>query len=140
MDAEENNNKRRRKSRLSPSRAGEILVIGELLRRGFDAKLGPNKHEILVRAGDSLPKPIQVKVVLATPWYVRRASFVGDVADQITVLVLLGVERTTKSARFFVAKNSDLTARFRWPSTWREYAFIDAKSVESYEGNWDILR
>jgi hypothetical protein len=47
--------KRKRKSRISASSAHENLVLGELLRRGFDAQLGPTEHEVLVRAGDSLP-------------------------------------------------------------------------------------
>ena len=58
----------------------------------------------------------------------------------MTVYVLLGVERSVKSARFFVVKNSDLAAQFRQPSNWKPFGFIDAKTVEKYEDNWDILR
>jgi hypothetical protein len=131
-------NRRKRKSRVP---AGEDLVMGELLRRGFEAQLSDRKeHVLLVRAGDSAPKPVHVKTVHSTPWYVRRASFVGSLADQVTVYVLLGLERDIKSARFFVAKNSDLAAQFRQPPTWKAFGFIDAKSVEKYEDNWDILR
>ena len=57
----------------------------------------------------------------------------------MTVYVLLGVERSVKSARFFVVKNSDLAAQFRQPSDWKAFGFIDAKTVEKYENNWDIL-
>ena len=58
----------------------------------------------------------------------------------MTVYVLLGLERGIKSARFFVARNSDLAGQFRQPPTWKTFGFIDAKSVEKYEDNWDILR
>ena len=88
----------------------------------------------------SPPKPIQVKTVHSTPWYVRRASFVGSRADQVTVYVLLGTGASGTPARFFVAKNSDLAAQFRQPPTWNAFGFIDAKFVEKYEDNWDILR
>ena len=129
--------KRKRKSRVSATSARENLVLGELLRRGFDAQLGPKEHEVFVRAGDS------------PPWYVRSASLLGKNADHVTVLVLLGVERNPKSARFFVAKNSDLMTRFRQTSNWKDirttpnrkvYGYLDSNSVEKYEDNWDILK
>jgi hypothetical protein len=124
-------------------------VLGESLRRGFDARLGPKEHEVLVRTGDLPPTPIQVKAAHSPPWYVRSASLLGDHADQVTVLVLLGIERNTKSARFFVTKNSDLMARFRQTSNWKDirkppnrkaYGYIDSNSVEKYEDNWGILK
>jgi hypothetical protein len=131
-------NRRKRKSRVP---AGEDLVMGELLRRGFEARLSDRKeHVLLVRAGDSASKPVQVKTVHSTPWYVRRASFVGSPADQVTVYVLLGLERGIVSARFFVARNVDLADQFRQPPTSNPIGFIDAKSVEKYEDNWEILR
>ena len=115
--------------------------MGELLRRGFEAQLSDRmEHVLLVQAGHAAPKPIRVKTVHSTPWYVRRASFVGGLADQVTVYVLLGLEGGIKSARFFVARNSDLATQFRHPRTSNPILFIDAKSVEKYEDNWDILR
>ena len=131
-------NRRKRKPRVL---AGENLVMEELLRRGFQARLSDHKeHVLLVQAGDSAPKPIQVKTVHWTPWYVRRASLVGSLADQVTVYVLMGLERGIKSARFFVARNGDLAAQLRQPPTWKAFGLIDVKSVEKYEDNWDILR
>jgi len=53
----------------------------------------------------------------------------------VTVYVLLGLERGMKSARF-----SDLASQFRQPPTGKAFGFIDAKSVEKYEDNWEILR
>ena len=141
--------KRKRKSRVSANSARENVVLGELLRRGFDAQLGPREHQVLVRAGDSPPRTIQVKAAHSPPWYVRSASLLGKNADHVTVLVLLGVERNPKSARFFVAKNSDLMTRFRQTSNWKDirttpnrkvYGYLDSNSVEKYEDNWDILK
>ena len=129
--------RRKRKSRVP---AGEDLVIGELLRRGFEVQLSDRKeHLLLVQAGDSAPKPVQVKTVHSTPWYVRRASFAGSAVDQVTVYVLLEVERGIRSTRFFVVKNSDLAAQFRQPPTWKVFGFIGVESVEKYEDSWDIL-
>jgi hypothetical protein len=135
--------RKKRKPRVSASLEGERLVIGELLRRGFEAQLAnlsSGTHGLLVRIGDLPPKLIRVRTVHSTPWYVRGASFAGSPADQVTVYVLLGVERGAKSVRFFVVKNSDLAAQFRQPSNWKAFGFIDAKTVEKYENNWDILR
>jgi hypothetical protein len=139
----------RRKSRAPTRFASKHLVFGELKERGFDAQPGPREHEILVRQGHSPPMRIQVKTTHATPWYVRRTSFVGRFANEVTVFVLLGFEGNGKSARFFVAKNRDLAAHFRVvlncegiserPNI-RSYGYIDYKSVEKYEDNWDTLR
>ena len=115
--------------------------MAELLRRGFDAELAGasyEKHDVLVRVRGFPPKPICVKTVHSAPWYVRRDLFARR-SDQVTVYVLLGAE-TTRPARFFVVKNSDLAAQFRQPPTWKAFGFIDAEFVEKYEDNWEILR
>ncbi len=119
---------------------GKHLVMAELVRRGFEAELasaGYEKHDAYVQAGGS-PKPIRIKTVHSAPWYVRGDEFAKR-ADQVTVYVLLGVETQT-SARFFVATNCDLAAQFRQPPTWKAFGFIDVKSVETYEDNWDLLK
>ena len=86
---------------LARTPTGERLAMDELSRRGFEAQLSDRKeHVLLVRAGDSAPKPVQVKTVHSTPWYVRRARFDGRRADQVTVYVLLRLERGVKSARY----------------------------------------
>ena len=115
--------------------------MAELLRRGFDAELAGasyEKHDMLVWVRGSRPKPLQIKTVHSPPWYVRRASFAGR-SDQVTVYVLLGADAATP-ARFFVVKNSDVAAQFRQPPTWKTFGFMDAKAVERYEDNWEILR
>src|SRR5271157_17103 len=122
-----------RRKRKSSVPTGEDLVMGELLRRGFEAQLSDRKeHVLLVQAGDSAPRPIQVKSAHSTPWYVRRASFAGSAVDQVTVYVLLRLERGMRSTRFFVARNSDLAAQLSQPPTSSPIAFIDAKTVEKY--------
>ena len=68
-----------------------------------------------------------------------RGDLFAKRADQVTVYVLLGAE-TEVPARFFVVKNSDLAAQFRQPPTWKAFGFIDVKSVEKYEDNWDLLK
>ena len=103
------------------------------------ANVSSRKRGLLVGIGAS-PKLIRVRTVHSTPWYVRRASFVGSLADQVTVYVLLGVDGSAKSARFFVVKNSDLATQFRQPPNWKAFGFIDAKMVEKYEENWGILQ
>ena len=135
--------RRKRKSSVPSEAAGEYLVMGELMGRGFDVEFagpGSRGHDLIVRPGDSSSQRIQVRTVHSAPWYVRRSSFVGSRANQVTVYVLLGVERRAKSPRFFVVKNGDLAAQFRQPPNWKAFGFIDAKVVEKYENNWDILR
>jgi hypothetical protein len=130
--------RRKRKSRVP---AGEDLVMGELSRRGFEAQFSDRKeHVLLIRLGDSTLKPVQVKTAHSSPWYVRRASFDGSLANEVTVYVLLGLERAGKSARFFVARNRDLSTRFRRPPTSNPIGFIDVRSLEQYEDNWEILK
>jgi len=135
--------RRKRKSSVPAKSAGEYLVMAELLGRGFDAEFagpGSRGHDLLVWSTDSSARPIQVRTVHSAPWYVRRSSFVGSRADQVTVYVLLGVERRVTSPRFFVVKNSELAGQFRQPPNWTAFGFIDAKMVEHYEDNWGILR
>jgi hypothetical protein len=136
----EEKNRRKRKSHVPAEDAGKHLVMAELLRRGFEAELAGathEKHDVLVRVGGSRPKPIQIRTVHSAPWYVRRADFAKR-AHQVTVYVLLGAEAATPT-RFFVVKNGDLATHVRQPPTWKAFGFIDVKSVEKYEDNWDIL-
>ncbi len=72
-------------------------------------------------------------------WYVRNRHFVGA-ANQVTVYVLIGLEKDPNCARFFVTKNSDIKTALRQPPDWRYFGFIDIDAVEQYEDNWDILK
>lgn len=133
--------RRRRKYHVPAEHTGKHLVMNELLRRGFEAELAGasyEKHDMLVWVRGSRPKPVQIKTVHSPPWYVRRASF-AERSAQVTVYVLLGADTATP-ARFFVVKNCDVAAQFRQPPTWKAFGFMDAKSVEKYEDNWEILR
>jgi hypothetical protein len=133
--------RRRRKPHVPAEDTGKHLVMTELLRRRFEAELAGasyEKHDMLVWVGGSQPKRIRIKTVHSAPWYVRCDLFARR-ADQVTVYVLLGAQTETP-ARFFVVKNSDLAAQFRQPPTWKAFGFIDVKSVEKYEDNWDILK
>ena len=127
---------------------GERLVFDELRKRGFDAQLGPREREMLVRADDSPPRPIRVKTAHVTPWYDRRASFVGRLANQVTVFVHIGLEGNWKSVRFFLVKNGDHLTHFRPTAIWegvrrptnkKTYGYINFKSVKTYEDNWALL-
>ena len=81
---------KKRRSGIPTGNAGEYFVMGELLRRGFDAQLADRNtkgYDLLVGSPEepSLRK-VQVKAVRAQPWYVTIASFKGKHLDQVTVL------------------------------------------------------
>jgi len=63
---------------------------------------------------------------------VRRASFARTAVDQVTVYVLLELERGIRSTRFFVARNSDLAVGcpVSPAADFQPIGFIDAKPVE----------
>ena len=87
--------KKKRRSRIPAGPAGARLVMDELVKRGFDAQLADRatrKYDVLVGSG-SPPKPVHVRAVHVGPWYVRNSHFVGAGANQVTVYVLLGLER-----------------------------------------------
>jgi hypothetical protein len=134
--------KKKRRSRIPRSRDGITLVIDELERRGFDAKLGngfrTNNNVLLVKGGSTL-QSVSVRTVHFSPWYVASSIFAGAVDDQVSVYVLLGIEKSA-SPRFFLAKNSELQPIFRQPKTWVTFGFIDVEAMEKYENNWGVLR
>ncbi len=135
--------KRKRRSRLPAGRAAAQLVMDELLKRGFDAKLADRrtkKYDLLVGLSGSPPKPVHVRAVHAGPWYVRVSHFTGAVAHEVTVYVLFGLENNPNCARFFVTANRDMVRRFRQPPDWRKFGFVDVEAVEQYENNWDLLK
>ena len=128
---------RKRKSRVP---VGEYLVIGELVRQGFSAKLAWfRERSLLVQASDGQHKSIRVKTAHGMPWYLRRSSFVRSPLDQVTVYVLLEFDHHTESARFFVVRNSDLANLFRESPTAQAFLFVDAKLLNKYEDKWDKI-
>jgi hypothetical protein len=66
---------KRRKSGIPTGNAGEYFVMGELLRRGYDAQLADrntNGYDLMVgTSGASSLRKVQVKSVRTPPWYVR---------------------------------------------------------------------
>jgi hypothetical protein len=103
--------KKKRKSGIPTGNAGEYLVMGELLRRGFDAQLADRNtkgYDLVTGQPDAELKRVQVKTVRIPPWYVNRASFENARLDQVTIYVVIGQEQNQKPARFFSVKNRAL--------------------------------
>ena len=133
---------RKRKSGVPTGNAGEYLVMGELLRRGFDAQLADRNtkgYDILVGVEGYDLKRVQVKTVRVQPWYVTRAMFEGVFSNQVTVYVLLGREDSQKAVRFFITRNRDLEKYAHYPANWRKNGFMKLSAVEQYERRWDWL-
>ena len=137
--------KKKRKSGIPTGNAGEYFVMGELLRRGYDAQLADRNtaaYDLLVgRPTDKALRKAQVKSVRAAPWFVRQSSFVGEALDDITVYVLIGPENALRPVRYFIAKNRDVAANVDYPKAWKENAsaFLPLKGMEAHENKWDLL-
>lgn len=134
---------KKRKSGVPTGNAGEYFVMGELLRRGYDAQLADrNTAEYDVLAGPRSAKDlqkVQVKTVRAAPWFVRSADFQGERAQRITIYVLLGSEDAKKPVRFFITRNADLAAFVHRPEGWPVSAFMPLKAMLRFEDNWALL-
>lgn len=137
------NQNKKRKSGIPTGNAGEYFVMGELLRRGFDAQLADRNtkgYDMLVGSAEKARLwKIQVKTVRAQPWYVKLISFEGESRKQVTVYVLLGSLDCKKTVRYFIAKNRDLVKHVHSPKGWRQHGFMPMKAVERYENRWDLL-
>ncbi|MGE0677723.1 hypothetical protein [Pseudolabrys sp.] len=135
--------RKKRKSGIPTGNSGEYFVMGELLRRGYDAQLADRNtkgYDLLVgRSEDKVLRKVQVKTVRVPPWYVNVASFEGDLRDQVTIYVLLGKEDGQKPVRYFIARNRELAKYVHKPPKWTANAFMLLKSVEPYEDRWDVL-
>jgi hypothetical protein len=96
--------KKRRVSGIPTGNAGEYFVMGELLRRGFDAQLADRNtqgYDMLVGSVGKSMRRVQVKSVRSHPWYASRPSFEGDGLKRVTVYVLLGRIGGDKPVRYF---------------------------------------
>jgi hypothetical protein len=135
--------KKKRKSGIPTGNAGEYFVMGELLRRGFDAQLADRNtkgYDVLVgRPDDRALRKVQVKTVREEPWYVTLAHFEGDLRDQVTIYVLLGKENGQKRVRYFMAKNHELSDHVHKPPKWTNNAFVSLTALEKYENRWDSV-
>lgn len=133
--------KKKKKSGIPTGNAGEYFVMGELLRRGYDAQLADRNtkgYDLLVGRpeGKNLHK-VQVKTVRTPPWYVKTASFENEAMQQITIYVLLGGYDAINPIRYFITRNSDLATLLLSPRNWKDNAFMRLKFVEQYEDDWD---
>ena len=136
--------KKKRKTGIPTGNAGEYFVMGELLRRGYDAQLADRNtkgYDLLVgRVTDPVLRKVQVKAVRSPPWYVRIDSFSGDLENQITVYVLLGPETADRPIRYFIVKNKKLADQPHCPEGWKDHGFMSIKAVSKHEDRWqDIL-
>src|SRR5215208_886756 len=97
--------KKKRRSGIPTGNAGEYFVMGELLRRGYDAQLADRNtagYDLLVgRPTDKALAKVQVKTVRTQPWYVKQSMFEADGLAQITIYVLLGKETAREAVRYF---------------------------------------
>lgn len=134
---------KRRKSGIPSGNAGEYFVMGELLRRGFDAQLADRNtkdYDILVGLPtDKVLKKLQVKAVRSAPWYVKAASYLGDLADQLTIFVLLGDEKAQRPVRYFITRNSEVAQYVHHPQNWKNNGFMPLKAIEEYEDRWELF-
>ena len=134
--------KKKRKSGIPTGNAGEYFVMGELLRRGFDAQLADRNtkgYDLLVgRSDEASLRKVQVKTVRVQPWYVSGSDFEDDRLDRITVYVLLGSQDCKTPVRFFIAKNRDLAEHVHHPAGWYN-GFMPMKVIERYENEWTAL-
>jgi len=135
--------RKKRKSGIPTGNAGEYFVMGELLKRGYDAQLADRNttaYDILVgRSEDKALKKIQVKSVRTQPWYVSQSSFAADMADQVTVYVLLGKENGLNAVRYFIVKNKAVAKQISVPKDWPGNGFMPLKAIEGYENQWESV-
>jgi hypothetical protein len=132
-----------RKSGVPTGNAGEYFVMGELLRRGYDAQLADRNtkdYDIVVgRSTDPVLRKVQVKTVRMQPWYVSAEKFSELSRDPVTVFVLLGNEAARKPVRYFVVKNFEMAAHIHRPAKWEKSAFMPLKAIKDYEDRWGNL-
>jgi hypothetical protein len=129
---------KKRRSGIPTGNAGEYFVMGELLRRGYDAQLADRNtkgYDLLAGTADATTdmRRVQVKSVRGAPWYVNPRSFEGAAAEQVTVYVLLGAEVASEPVRYFIARNGDMTPHLHVPAGWTKAAFVPLAALEQYE-------
>lgn len=121
---------------------GEYLLMGELLRRGFEVQLADKSakdHRLLAGAGGSSLLRVQVRTVRMQPWPLSRASLEAP-SDQITVYVLLGPADSARPARFFITRNRDIVDQVEFPDGWSDIGSLMLNSLEPFENQWEKFR
>jgi hypothetical protein len=136
--------RKKRRSGIPTGNAGEYFVMGELLRRGFDAQLADRNtqgYDLLVgMANDKALHKVQIKSVRSPPWYVKNKDFDAEVVVGLTIYVLIGPADGKKPVRFFITRNCDLVKDVHCPPKWKDQAFMPMKAIEQYEDQWETLR
>jgi len=134
---------KKRRSGVPTGNAGEYFVMGELLRRGYDAQLADRNtkgYDLLVgRVTDENLRKVQVKTVRAQPWYVSNSGFTDDLLDRVTIYVLVGKDGYDGPVRYFLAKNRDVVGSIYHPPKWKDHGFVGLKDIVQYEDNWKVL-
>lgn len=137
--------KKKRRSGIPTGNAGEYFVMGELLRRGYDAQLADRNtkgYDLLVgRDGDATLRKVQVKSVRGGPWYVRVADY-KELRDQVTVYVIIGKENDcSKPVRYFIARNASVADRVTQPKSgnWIKNGFINLAALREFEDQWKLM-
>ena len=136
---------KRRKSGIPTGNAGEYFVMGELLRRSYDAQLADRNtqgYDILVgRPGDRELRKVQVKTVRTPPWYVKQADFAAGHLVPVTIYVVLGPPEGTKPVRYFIAPNAAVASTVHVPPNgkWAANGFMSLTGVAEYENAWHII-
>lgn len=134
---------KKRKSGIPTGNAGEYFVMGELLRRGFDAQLADRNtqgYDVLVGTATDLSlQKVQIKTVRSQPWYVTLSHFEDEFLRRITIYVLLGPLNGNKLVRFFIARNSDLASHIHRPPGWPRNGFMPLKAVEPHTDRWNLF-
>jgi hypothetical protein len=134
---------KKRASGVPTGNAGEYFVMGELLRRGYDAQLADRNtkgYDLLVgNSEDRSLRKAQVKSVRSAPWYVTLSAFRDELLDQVTVYVLIGKPDAKAIVRYFIARNRDMADTVHSPAGWSNHGFVNMKAVEPHEGRWEVL-
>lgn len=134
---------KKRQSGIPTGNAGEYFVMGELLRRGYDAQLADRNtkgYDLLVgHATEPTLRKVQVKTVRAQPWYVKLADFQGALLDRTTIYVLIGDPRAKRPVRFFIAKNRDVAEYVHRPEKWKQNALMPIAALQQHENLWGVV-
>jgi hypothetical protein len=121
---------------------GEYLLVGELLRRGYEAQLADKSvkdYRLLAGAAGSPMMRVQVRTVRMHPWTMTRAGLEAP-PDQITVYVLLGPPDDARPARFFITRNRDIADQIQFANGWSDIGSVALTSLEPFENQWDKFR
>jgi hypothetical protein len=139
----DNQTSKKRASGVPTGNAGEYFVMGELLRRGWDAQLADRNtkgYDILIGYPEEpMLRKVQVKTVRQPPWYVNLSNFEDEFLERSTIYVLLGKADSEAPVRYFIAKNSDIVGTIHRPSGWDANGFVNLKSVKAFEGQWQAV-